>query len=910
MNISFECYCPTEWGQSLFLVGSTKELGSWKIENAIPLKSITEDKWKVIIELKASAKVAIEYKYFMRDGNRNTIFYEFGTNRKFTGNASRFGDINLKDLWRYHGNDQYVWTKSAFANVVFNRNDSQAKTYSIPAKVNSVIEFKVMAPRVGRDYDIAILGNCNVLGNWDESKAVTLNDVDFPEWKTAFNVADLPQVVEYKYVIVNKKIGKITTWEDGGNRFAYLEASNNNSYYQICDGLFHFSGNSFKKAGVAVPVFSLRTNESFGVGEFLDLKKLVNWAKKTSLKMIQVLPVNDTISTHGFLDSYPYKAISVFALHPLYLNIFKMGKIKDAGLMDEYLLQQKKLNKNQTVDYNLVLTLKLKYAKQLFKEKKTEFLKNKEFQEFFKHNKSWLEPYAAFCYLRDHLGTSDFNEWADYQNYKSTKVKALFNEQSKSFNEITYWYFVQFYLDKQLAELSSFARKNGIVLKGDIPIGISRHSVDAWYEPELFNFDGQAGAPPDDFSVDGQNWGFPTYNWKQMQKDNYQWWRNRLTKMAEYFDAYRIDHILGFFRIWEIPFDAVQGILGHFRPSIPFSKDELQNNGVWFDYSRLCKPYIRGHFLNDIFAAYTDEVIDTYLNETEYNVFNLKNAFKTQRLIYDHFVGEQGPEGLSEKDDKIMWGLIRLAADVVLLPADGLNEHFHPRISMHSTYSYKELDDQQKHSLNNVYIHYFYHRHEQFWKEQAVEKLPALVEATNMLICGEDLGMIPATVPEVMNQMGILSLEIQRMPKDPKKEFAHPSDAPTMSVCTTSTHDMATIRGWWEEDREKTQMFFNQQLGKYGDAPFFAEPWVCKDMILQHLYSPAMWTVFPIQDLLAMDDELRSEDTHGERINDPANPRHYWNYRMHLSLEDLLKANEFNKLLGNLVKETDRDTDY
>jgi len=910
MDISFECYCPTQWGQSIFVTGSVKELGNWDVDKALPLNSITTDKWKTIVKINSKAKISFEYKYFMKDENQRAIFWEFEGKREFSGNVDRFNMLHIKDLWKFHGNIQYTWTKSAFSNVIFKRKTEDAKRYVLPAKAKSIIEFKIVAPRVGVDYYIGVLGNCKELGNWNESQIKLLNSTDFPTWKIALAADEMPQILEYKYVIVNKKTNKIATWEFGENRLAYFSTNKDIDFYRVNENIFRYPNNDFKGAGVSIPVFSIRTENSFGVGDFLDLKKMVDWASKTHLKMIQVLPINDTISTHSFLDSYPYKAISVFALHPLFLNIFKVGKLNDEVLLNEYAKLQLDLNKKESVDYDLVVKLKIKYAQLLFKEKQSSFLKSKDFSVFFKANKMWLESYAAFSYLRDKIGTSDFNQWGDYKEFNSKKVKDLLNPKSKEYGDLAFWFFIQFHLDKQLQQTVEYARNKGIVLKGDIPIGISRYSADAWFEPGLYHFEGQAGAPPDDFSIDGQNWGFPTYNWEEMEKDNYKWWRNRLTKMAEYFDAYRIDHILGFFRIWEIPFDAVQGILGHFRPAMPFNADELKNNGIWLDFERMCKPYIRGHFLFEIFGSYTEEVVERYLKELDYNIFELKEDYNTQRLIYDYFVSEAGPESLDEKEKTIMWGLIRLAAEVIFLPADGKNESFHPRISMHSTYSYKELDHYQKEMINKIYIHYFYHRHEQFWKNQALEKLPAVVEATNMLVCGEDLGMIPATVPEVMNQFGVLSLEIQRMPKDPKKDFAHPADAPYMSVCTTSTHDMSTIRGWWEENRALTQLFFNQQLGNWGEMPYFAEPWVCRDMILQHLHSPAMWTVFPLQDLLAMDEKLRSIDTHGERINEPANPRHYWKYRMHLSVEDLVKATDFNKTLTDMIKQSGRDEDY
>lgn len=910
MIISFECYCKAQWGQSLYIVGSAKKLGNWETGNAIPLKNRSSDRWKVEIEFETTSKIAFNYKYFIKDDNTGEIYWEFGNNRKVTRNVNRFKSICLIDYWQYRENEQNVWTKSAFSNVIFKRKPNSVKRYSLPAKISSIVEFQVVAPRVGVDYFVGVVGKGNVLGNWDEKNVMPLNDSAFPLWRGVIPAKGLTGDLEYKFVVVSKKTGKITTWENGSNRLLFLGEKPEKSLFQINGGLFSYPDNNLRKAGVSLPVFSIRTNESFGVGDFYDIKKVVDWAKKTGLKMIQVLPVNDTISTHSFLDSYPYKAISVFALHPLYLNIFKMGKLKNEKAKIEFAAIKTDLNSKEGVDYDLVVKLKIKYARLLYDEKGASFLKSRLFADYFKQNKKWLQPYAAFCFLRDKLGTSDFSEWGEYKSYHSNSVKSLFGSKSKSYTDIAFWYFIQFYLHKQLKDAGEYARGNGIVLKGDIPIGISRHSVDAWYEPCLYNFDGQAGAPPDDFSADGQNWGFPTYNWEQMKKDNYGWWRNRLKKMSEYFDAYRIDHILGFFRIWEIPIDAVQGVLGHFRPSLPMSKGELSKNGVLLDFDRMCKPYIRGHFLYDIFGAYTEDVIDKYLSEVESGVFELKNEFKTQKLIYDKFVGSNGPEGLPEKDKTIMWGLIRLVAEVLFLPAQGSENRFHPRISMHSTYSYNNLDEDLKGKLNTIYIHYYYQRHEHFWKEQALEKLPALVNATNMLVCGEDLGMIPATVPEVMRQFNILSLEIQRMPKNPENNFAHPSDAPYLSVCTTSTHDMSTIRGWWEEDRSKTQLFYNQQLGKFGEIPYFAEPWVCNEIITQHLFSPAMWVVFPIQDLLAIDEKLRWDDTHGERINEPANPRHYWKYRMHLSMEELMAANGFNKRLSSIIKDSGRDEDY
>ncbi|MCK9207453.1 MAG: 4-alpha-glucanotransferase [Salinivirgaceae bacterium] len=907
MVVSFECYCPTHWGQTLFVTGSVPELGGWNVEEALPLECIAPNKWKVTAQLESKGNVVPEYRYFLKEAHSDHVVWDHHKVRMLSKIGAQFQSLHLKDLWVFPGNKQETWTTSAFAQVIFRRDeDTKIKSKTI-GKKESVVSFHIQAPRVSKNQVVAIVGNCKALGNWKVTDGLILTDTGFPFWKGYIDAFDLPKILEYKYLIFDPQKPEQVIWEAGGNRLTFLEDGVSESFYQINEGLFRYPATDLKGAGVSLPVFSIRTDDSFGVGEFTDLNKVVDWANKTGLRMIQVLPVNDTQSMHNFLDSYPYKAISVVALHPIYLNIFKLGKSKDKEMGTLYEKLRQELNQSPSVDYEKIMKLKLSYSKTLFKEKMKTFLQSPDFEQFFKKNANWLVPYAAFSFLRDLNGTSDFSQWDEYKEYKPAKIKKLTDEISEVYPEIAFWYYIQFHLDAQLKEACEYGRKHGVVLKGDIPIGISRFSVDAWFEPKLYHFNGQAGAPPDDFSIDGQNWGFPTYNWEEMAKDHYQWWRNRLTKMAEYFDAYRIDHILGFFRIWEIPIDAVQGILGHFRPALPLSRDEMNHRGIWVDDDRFCKPYIRGHFLPHIFNDYADEVRATYLNELEYNRFELKAEFASQKLIYNHFVGTGGPENLSDKESTLMWGLIRLAAEVLLLPDNEQPHHFHPRISLHSTFSFQELDPYQKARFDEIYIDYFYRRHDHFWKEQAIIKLPALVEATDMLICGEDLGMIPATVPEVMNQFDILSLEIQRMPKDPKKQFAHPADAPYLSVCTTSTHDMATIRGWWEEDRKVTQVFYNQQLGKWGEMPYFAEPWVCQEIIIQHMHSPAMWAIFPIQDLLAMDADLRSQGTHGERINEPANPRHYWKYRLHLSFEELLKAKDFNQLIKNLVTESGRN---
>jgi 4-alpha-glucanotransferase len=252
----------------------------------------------------------------------------------------------------------------------------------------------------------------------------------------------------------------------------------------------------------------------------------------------------------------------------------------------------------------------------------------------------------------------------------------------------------------------------------------------------------------------------------------------------------------------------------------------------------------------------------------------------------------------SGTDEKTKIGLFDLISNVILLEAAG---ELHFRFAMEQTSSFKNLPAETQGKLRELYVDYFFRRQDDFWKREAMQKLPALKRVTDMLICGEDLGLVPACVPEVMRDLGFLSLEIQRMPKALGQEFSSPSDAPYLSVITPATHDMSTLRGWWEENRELMQKFFNQELGLPGEAPAAAEPWIVQSIVRQHLASPAMWSIFQWQDLLGMDGSLRRENVAAERINVPANPNFYWRYRLHLTLERMLQADGFNALLKEML---------
>lgn len=903
MKLQFYLRYHTSYGQSLWISGNIDELGNDDPEKALLMNYLNDEFWSAKIEIKRKdLGKHVSYKYLLKNKDGGWV-YEWGQDRFLEGSKKDIQELQLVDTWNYAGEYENAFFSAPFEKVLLKKTFAKSKK---PADKEPTHVFKVKAPLLQKNEVVCILGSGKRLGEWSTDKPILLHPEDHKEasgwWVTQLDLSDSGFPVAYKYGVYNVKEKQFVRYEEGNNRLVYSDAAKR-KLTLLHDGFIHLPNNTWKGSGVAIPVFSLRSKNSFGVGEFTDIKLLADWAARAGLKLIQLLPVNNTMSSLTWMDSYPYSAISAFALHPLYINLTEVAGKEYAEELSALKKIQKDLNELSEVDYEEVMKYKIAVLKKLYDVMGEESLSSEGFREFFKENRHWLEPFAAFCYFRDKYGTAEFSNWKTNAVYNKEDIEKLCSPKSSTYKSIGFYYFNQYHLHLQLKDAVDHAHKKGIVLKGDIPIGISRHSCDAWVEPEMFKMCWQAGAPPDDFTAVGQNWSFPTYNWKKMQEDGFSWWKKRFEQMSNYFDAFRIDHILGFFRIWSIPANAVQGIMGRFDPCLPVHINEFGENGIWFEHQRYCRPFITDEILEEQFGSGAEKVKEDFLAANEFGGYDLLPEFETQVQVEKHFAELEQ----TEENERLKLGLFDLISNVILFEEAGsMGQEFHFRISMEKTASFRHLIPHVQDKLRSLYVNYFYRRQDDFWYKEAMHKLPQLKAATNMLVCGEDLGMVPHCVPDLMQQLGILSLEIQRMPKDPKKEFFHPNDAPYMSVITPSTHDMSTIRGWWEENRERTQHFYNGVMGQWGDAPVFCEPWINRAIVLQHLYSPAMWSIFQLQDILGMSDTLRRENPNEERINNPANPKNYWQYRMHISLEDLLREKAFNEELKGYVENSGR----
>ena len=893
MDLKFNIDYKTRFGEELVL--NIVNEGS-----EAKYRMITSDgeRWTYKLSLPAQKRQPVLTYYYEVERGGRSVRHEWTTIRHTLELTAVHGaHYTVFDRWSDIPEDSYLYS-SAFTDCIRGRKLEVLQ----PSSYRSTVRLVVRAPQLRGDDRLAVIGKGDGLGNWDTAKALLMTEHHFNEWVVDLDAAQLAEgKIEFKFIALNTKNQQSSVWEAGYNRTIELPQIEQREVvvYNLNQAFFPLY--DVRLAGMLVPVFSLRSEGSFGVGDFGDLKKMVDLVCETGQRVLQILPVNDTTTTHSWTDSYPYSCISIFAIHPQYADLRQLPALTNAKQRNDFEAFRQQLNALPQIDYEQVNNAKITYLRLLFSQEGSKVLSSKDFKEFLEEAGQWLVPYAQYCVLRDKYGTACFEQWPDHNTWNEADRAALLNARSSQYREASFWYYVQFVLHTQLLDAHQYARKSHVVLKGDIPIGVSRYGCDVWTEPRYFNLNGQAGAPPDDFSVNGQNWGFPTYNWDEMLKDGCQWWIRRFQNMAQYFDAYRIDHVLGFFRIWEIPVNAVHGLLGQFQPALGMTREEIESYGLPFHEHQFCEPFIADWVIERVFHERADEVKTKYLDHAHDDIWKMKAEYDTQRKVEKAFEGVTEQRELNLRD-----GLYSLISNVLFVRDHKEEGKYHPRISAQFNFTYEALYDADKASFNRLYNDYFYRRNNQFWYDEAMKKLPVLVQATRMLVCAEDLGMVPDCVSWVMNELRVLSLEIQSMPKDPHVRFGHLGRNPYRSVCTFSTHDMATLRQWWDEDASRTQDYFNSMLYHEGNAPHPLPGWLARDIVSRQLASPSMLCVLSIQDWLAMDERIRLDDADAERINIPANPHHYWRYRMHVSLENLMADKSFTENIRNLIVQNGR----
>lgn len=890
MTVQFNIEYKAMFGEQIVVNIQTEEGGL-----KLPLETTDGERWACDWGVESPEKSYTYYYSVEREGRAVKTEWLM-IKHQLDVNAKKAAVYTLYDHWKAMPEDAFLYS-SAFTDCINHQAPQEMK----PETGSKIVRLIVRAPQLRDGERLGVLGADRALGAWDVQKILPMTQHTYNEWVADIDATRLEGGhLEFKFIAFRNAKNELL-WETSMNRTVDLPEMKAGELvsYELDQAFFALYNR--KLAGTLVPVFSLRTRKSAGIGDFGDLKAMIDFVASTGQKVLQLLPINDTTITHTWTDSYPYSCISVFAIHPQYANLHALPELKDAKARAEAEKTCAELNALDKIDYEKVNDFKINYLRQIFNQEGGKMMKTAEYKAFFQDTELWLVPYAQYSYLRDKNGTADFNQWPDHQVWDEAERKALADPKTAAYKNVAFFYFVQFVLDRQMQEAHEHAKAKGVILKGDIPIGVNRNGCDVWMEPKYFNLNGQAGAPPDDFSANGQNWGFPTYNWFEMLKDGCQWWNRRFKNMARYFDAYRIDHVLGFFRIWEIPVSSVHGLLGQFAPALAMSREEIESYGLHFQDDRFTRPFITDWVLDRVFHERAGEVKEKYLDRLDDERYQMKPEVDTQRKVEALFA--------DATDEKELWlrdGLYALISDVLFVRDHTNPGVFHPRISAQLDFIYESLYDNDKAAFNRLYNDYFYRRNNQFWYQEAMKKLPKLVQATRMLVCAEDLGMVPDCVPWVMDELKILSLELQSMPKDPSVKFGHLSRNPYRSVCTISSHDMPTLRMWWDENVQRTQEYYNTMLYRQGPAPHPLPGWLASDIISRHLTSPSMLCILSIQDWLATDEALRLPDADAERINIPANPKHYWRYRMHLNIEDLAADKRFVQNITEMISQSGR----
>ncbi len=849
MKLRFSIHYRTEWGQNIVIL--LRYIDSSGSERSARLPMLTQDgeTWTAetaVLESRRSSVEWFSYLYIVEDAEGNELRREWnGIERSYPFDASR--TLLLADVWRDLPLNEHLYSSAYQVTALPTsiNGDRQTRKDTTPPYIaklpyyRKTVLFRVSAPQLLPHQQLAVIGSHPALGSWNPTRYLAMERAGKADWMLTLNVDWLALPLEYKYVVVDSDNHELTAWEEGDNRI--IDGNLNDGEVFVAYGEpLRLKEKAWRIAGVSIPVFALRSENSCGVGDFGDLLLLIDWAQEVGLRVIQLLPLNDTTTTGQWGDSDPYNIVSSFKIHPHYIDLNQLGALKDKDRMTSFRRQQQELNSLSYSDYEAVDRVKMEYLKEFYEE-----LANKN-------------TYSSF---------DDF---------------------------------VQQNLHLQLKRVAEYARQKGVILMGDMPIGMSSKATDVKEHPELFCTDCYTGTPPDSQSYEGQNWGLLSYDWKANGLADYM--KRRLQWMEQYFDALRIDHTPGYFRIWQIPSEQVYAAMGQFSPALPLTSGEIELAGLPFRHDFLTKPFINDKIVDRIFGIHAQFVRDTFLKRKGYGLYNLKEEVATQKLVYQHFKDSNDENSIWIRD-----GLCRLVANVLFLKDMHHDEMYHPRIQAWHEPVFGILSDEEKEAFMRIYNNFFYQRHSMLWGATGYKRLGLLQNSTDMLLCAENLGLQPDCVEPVLDSLRILTLEIQRMPRQTGLEYAHLDANPVRSVAMASTHDMAPLRLWWQENAAQAQRFYTTMLQKQGRAPEQLSVVLAEEIIARHLYSPSMICILQLQDWLAMDGELRSKNLREERINTPGDAYNRWQWRMHINIEKLIKAERFNKKIQRMIKLSKRN---
>ena len=837
MKIKFTIHYCTEWGQQLVVLVSYFLTDGGIRTTRVEMLTDDGEHWQAetaAVESRRTAQATIthfSYLYIVEDAEGHEL------RREWTLMPRKFDYDNTKtyvmaDQWNDLPLPAHLYSKAYLVNSRY----KQPQTIQPTPYFRKTLLFRVSAPQLLPSQQLAVIGSHPVLGAWNPVRYQLMQPAANFVWTLSLNADALLLPIEYKYVIIDAETRQLLQWEEGDNRVA--DGTVSDGEVRVLSGeMLRLKEKPWRAAGVCIPVFALRSEQSCGVGDFGDLYHLVDWAAQVGLKIIQLLPINDTTNSGQWGDSNPYNIMAPFDLHPHYLDLRQMPPLKSQKRMTDFRRQQRELNALPYSDYEAVDRVKRDYVNQ--------------------------------CY-----------------------------EESKEHDKLTLHDYLQLHLQQQLKRAVDHAHQLGIAIMGDLPIGISRNSQETTIHPDFFCLDMQAGTPPTAKVQQGSCWGFPTFQWNEGCQA---WVQKRLEWMQQYFDAVRLDHVVGYFRIWEIPKEQRSATMGHFAPALPLTAGEIEYLGLPFKRDFLTRPFINDRIVDRLFGIHAQHVRENFLISKSYGLYDLRPEVATQQLVWQHFLGLGDENSLWIRD-----ALCRLVANVLFLEDPRQHDMYHPRIQAWQEPIFEALSNEERDAFMRIYNNFFFQRHSFFWGKTGYERLARMQRSTSMLLCAEDLGTLPDCVEPVLDDLRILSLQVQRMPKQPGVDFGHLDANPVRSLATISTHDMSPLRLWWQEHPELAQYYYTTMMQKEGRAPQQLPAHLAEEIIARHLYCPSMLCILTLPDWLSMDQTLRAKAPQQERVNTPGDAYNRWQWRMHITLEQLIIAERYNKKLRTMIERSKR----
>lgn len=864
------------------------------------------DCWALETTLPDSAHspyASFSYYYQVENGDGSVERQEWcGAERAYVFDASVH--YVFSDLWQESPSSRILFTSAFRVWRQHWREDKQECNEGVCQTrlpmFRRTILFRVFAPQLKDNEELAICGNHPVLGDWNPSCAVRMRRMGEQEWAMTVRVDNVALPLEYKYVVIDRQSHRMKQWEEGDNRSTGSCLLTDGEALVLFGSLVRLPERRWLSAGVSVPLSVLRSEQSCGIGDFGDLRRLVDWAISVGMRIIHLPPLHDTVLKGDCRDNNPYHSVSSCALHPQYLDLVALGEIADKVAMKRFREKRKELEALDGIDDEGVWRVKSEYAWRRFEEEGETVLASQAFKEFHQKNAFWLIPYAVFCALHKELAASGAVERAEWSTYCEKILEGTACLTPSLEREIHKIEYVQYHLHRQLKSVSDYARSHGVVLMTDVPAGVCSNCVDRWLYSDLFDDAVSLGQKPSDATPEGSVSMLIPFRkpvTEQQQAAFIAWWHGRMERTAEFFDAIHLPQAISYVSAWVVPRHQVSATMGQFCPSLPLTVEELAMFGLKWPRDMYARPWIDDAIVAQLFGLCAEKVKSQYLLPASNGFYRLRDEVASPACLQHVFEERTDESSLYVKE-----GLRRLAANVLFVEDVHRSGEFHPRFDGLHTSAFRMLNEEEKQAYRRVYRHYFGNRHEALWHCCANRFFAEVAGRTRMLVVANGDGAHLCGWDEVLAAHGVFPFSVSASSKSGDAEFGQLERNPCRSMVAASALGTASLQQWWEECLPRAQRYAMSVLQKEMFAPCHLSPTLAEEIVARHLHSPSMFCVLNMQDWLAISGTSYAVGGRTEGMGRTFGEDNRWRNRMPFTLSQLQGDDAFNEKIRQMIK--------